>query len=564
MGKGLLYFCFSLLLLSCLFFSCAKKKRESEKGRKEIQVRFDSTYHFIVNSMLLSREKIDTCLALCDELTSVSPSLLTTRQLRLWNNSFSLSASYYLDNNEPKKALELLQRGMAVADSLGDKACFKRAANLLALIYSNWKLDKEANALFDKMLAVSDKSDRLTMGNIYLAKALHLAYTMKYDSAAYYVSLIDRLHIKKEDMLPGSYKSVDYSIRFLKGWYLTETPDSLHRAIELLQGLYDEYSPYKEQAVSFEGVCFRLGRAYDLAGDRERAIHYYNEAKHIIMEARPAPHLYEVASPLMDIFLKHGDMKRVVGFLPAWKAISEQYSDDQLRGMLAYYSIKLDVVAKEKELIKTEDMLFRKRIQVIGLSLLVILLTVLVVWGIIYWRDKKRQLHVLFETLMRRYIEWREINLYLANHYSTVQTRLLDTFGTDEKKDTLFSEKGETALESNDFYHKLYYRVLLVMEKEQPFLNPDLTLSSLAQMLMTNRTYLSVAINRMTGTNFSVWLAEYRVNYAIYLMNKSEADNNMNLFLYEEAGFNSRTTFYRQFKQITGLTPKQYLKRRTR
>lgn len=135
---------------------------------------------------------MDTCLALCDELTSVSPFLLAPRQLRLWNNSFSLSASYYLDNNEPKKALELLQRGIAVADSLGDKACLNRATNLLALIYSNWNLDKEANSLFDKMLVVSDKSDALTMGNIYLAKALHLAYTMKYDSAAYYVSLIDR------------------------------------------------------------------------------------------------------------------------------------------------------------------------------------------------------------------------------------------------------------------------------------------------------------------------------------------------------------------------------------
>lgn len=557
-----MYFCFSLLLLSCLFFSCTQKKRENEKGEKEIQVRFDSIYHFIVNSRLMSHEKMDTCLALCDELTSVSPFLLAPRQLRLWNNSFSLSASYYLDNNEPKKALELLQRGIAVADSLGDKACLNRATNLLALIYSNWNLDKEANSLFDKMLVVSDKSDALTMGNIYLAKALHLAYTMKYDSAAYYVSLIDRLHIKKEDMLPGSYKSVDYSIRFLKGWYLTETPDSLRRAIELLQGLYDEYSPYKEQAVSFESVCFRLGRAYDLAGDRERAIRYYNEAKHIIMESKPAPHLYEVASPLMDIFLKYDDMKSAVEFLPAWKTISERYSDNQLRGMLAYYSIKLDVVAKEKELIKTEDMLFRKRIQVIGLSLLVILLIVLVVWGIIYWRDKKRQLHVLFETLMRRYIEWREINLYLANHYSMVQTRLLVTSETDEKE-SLFPENGEKGLDNNDFYYKLYHRVLLVMKNEQPFLNPDLTLSSLAQMLMTNRTYLSVAINRVTGVNFSVWLAEYRVNYAIDLMNKSEADN-MDLLVYEKAGFSSRSTFYRQFKQITGLSPKQYLKRRTR
>ncbi|WP_302576285.1 helix-turn-helix domain-containing protein [Phocaeicola barnesiae] len=32
--------------------------------------------------------------------------------------------------------------------------------------------------------------------------------------------------------------------------------------------------------------------------------------------------------------------------------------------------------------------------------------------------------------------------------------------------------------------------------------------------------------------------------------------------IYTQAGFGSRTTFYRQFKQLTGLTPKQFLKQR--
>ena len=122
------------------------------------------------------------------------------------------------------------------------------------------------------------------------------------------------------------------------------------------------------------------------------------------------------------------------------------------------------------------------------------------------------------------------------------------------------TEHGTVSDVGDDFYRSLYYRVLLVMEKERPFLNPDLNISLLAKMAITNRTHLSAAINRMTGSNFSTWLAEYRVNYVIHLMNDTGM-NNMDA-LYEQAGFSSRTTFYRQFKQITGLTPKQFLKRR--
>lgn len=548
---------FFLCLLCNVFFSCLQKNEIPESTSKEIQARFDSTYHFIVNNMLMSYEKRDSFLSLCDELTSVSPSLLETRQIRLWNNSFALSASCYMNNNEPEKALTLLQRGMAIADSLGDKACLIRAANLLALIYSNWKLDEEANVLFDKMIALSDKQDVLTMGNTYLAKAMHMVYAMKYDSAAYYVSLIDSLHIKKEDMLPGSYKSVDYSIRFLKGWYLTETPDSLSRAIALLQGLYDEYAPHKEQAVSFEAVCFRLGRAYERAGNKENAMRYYGESKNLIMAAQPVSYQFEVAEPLMKSFLHNRDMKSVVEFFPVWKKISDQYYDNQLRGMLAYYSVKMEVLAKEKEILRAEDLLFKRRIEVIGLSLFVVILVVLIVWGLIYWRNKKRQLRTLFEALMRRYLEWREVNRYLVcEHYA--QIHLLND-PTEQEEDENTAQKSAADVD-DDFYRNLYYRVLLVMEKERPFLNPDLTISLLAKMAITNRTHLSAAINRMTGSNFSTWLAEYRVNYVIYLMNDTGM-NNMDT-LYEQAGFSSRTTFYRQFKQITGLTPKQFLKRK--
>ena len=99
------------------------------------------------------------------------------------------------------------------------------------------------------------------------------------------------------------------------------------------------------------------------------------------------------------------------------------------------------------------------------------------------------------------------------------------------------------------------------METDQPFLDPKFDLPILARLVGTNRTQLSVAINQQAQTTFSNWLAAYRVNYLIRQID-GQTDRYIDE-LYPTAGFASRTTFYRQFRQVTGLTPKQYMKERS-
>lgn len=551
---------FFLVTPCCILFSCQSEPTFSTNDL-EVQKRFDRNYHYVVNNMLMIHEKMDSLLIFCDELMSTSPSQLEPRQLRLWNYSYALSSSVYFNNNDLKKGLACLQRGLFLADSLNDPLCKNRISSTLALVYSNWKMNDEANELFNQVIANSDKCDTLSMANAYLTKATHMVYTMKYDSAIYYMSLIDKLNIKEEDMLPGSYESVDYITRFYKGWSLSEMPDSLDRSIELLQSLYDDYHARKEETVSFESVCFRLGKAYERAGDPKKAKLYYLEAKNLIL-ARPLSfHLFETSEPLMSTFIQEKDTKNAMQFLPVWKTISEQYYDNQLNGMLAYYSVKQDVVGMEKQILEVKGKLTQRRLEVIILVMVVIVLMVVIVWGIFYWRNKKRRLQTLFQVLMRRYIEWREMGIYLV---SKQEERLSLLAAIQEPENTtdenLQESSGTEATNDDDFYRTLYFRVLQVMEKDRPFLNPELNISLLAKAAITNRTHLSTAINRMTGTNFSTWLAEYRVNYVIHLMTTCGSDN-LDM-LYEKAGFGSRTSFYRQFKQITGLTPKQFLKQR--
>lgn len=555
---------FFLAIQCCILFSCQSKSSFSSDSH-DVSERFDRAYHYVVNNMLMTHEKMDTLLMCCDELLSTSPSQLEPDQLSKWIYSYALSSSVYFNNNELKKGLLCLQRGKFLADSLNDAACKNRISSMLALIYSNWKMDNEANDLFNQVIANSDKSDILSMGNAYLAKAIHMVYTQKYDSAVYYMSLIDKLNIKEEDMLPGSYKSVDYTTRFYKGWSLSEIPDSLDQSIALLQGLYNDYQGHKDDAVAFESVCFRLGKAYERAGEKKKANYYYQEAKDLILARPTSFQLFETSDPLMNTFIQKNDTKSVLQFLPVWKTISEQYYDNQLNGMLAYYSVKQDVAGMEKQILEAKGKLAQRRLGIVILMMVVVVLVLVIVWGIIYWRNRKRRIQQLFNVLMRRYIEWREMGIYLATRQeehlplSAAVKKSEDT--TDENLQMPSGvEVFSDGVNDDDFYRTLYYRVLLVMEKERPFLNPDLNISMLAKATITNRTHLSTAINRMTGTNFSTWLAEYRVNYIIHLMTTSGLDN-MDM-LYEKAGFGSRTSFYRQFKQITGLTPKQFLKQR--
>lgn len=562
--KKLLHYCklwgFSLVTPCCILFSCQSEPTCSPDDL-EFQKQFDRNYHYVVNNMLKTHEKMDTLLMFCDELMSTSPSRLEPRQLRLWNYSYALSSSVYFNNNDLKKGLACLQRGLFLSDSLNDPLCKNRISSTLALVYSNWKMNDEANELFNQVIANSDQSDTLSMANAYLAKAMHMVYTMKYDSAVYYMSLIDKLNIQEEDMLPGSYKSVDYTTRFYKGWSLSEIPDSLNRSIELLQSLYDDYHAHKEETVSFESVCFRLGKAYERAGDPKKADFYYQEAKDLILTRPVSFQLFETSEPLMSTYIQEKDTKNAMQLLPVWKTISEQYYDNQLNGMLTYYSVKQDVAGMEKQILEAEGKLTQRRLEIVILVMVVIVLMLIIVWGIFYWRNKKRRLQTLFQVLMRRYIEWREMGIYLVSKQEESLPLLAVGQDLEATTDETLQESSDSeGTSDDDFYRNLYYRVLLVMEKDRPFLNPELTISLLAKAAITNRTHLSTAINRMTGTNFSTWLAEYRVNYVIHLMTTSGSDNwDM---LYEKAGFGSRTSFYRQFKQITGLTPKQFLKQR--
>lgn len=103
----------------------------------------------------------------------------------------------------------------------------------------------------------------------------------------------------------------------------------------------------------------------------------------------------------------------------------------------------------------------------------------------------------------------------------------------------------------------LMERLRQLMDEQKPYLNPDLKLQDVADMLGTNRTYITNAIKESCGQTFSLFVNTYRVEYAKQLLSR-QPDMKM-IALATKAGFTTDGSFFRTFKAITGTTPKEWL-----
>lgn len=101
-------------------------------------------------------------------------------------------------------------------------------------------------------------------------------------------------------------------------------------------------------------------------------------------------------------------------------------------------------------------------------------------------------------------------------------------------------------------------RIENYMDEERPYLNPDLNLSKLADSLQLKNYQITQALNRVRKQTFSQYINTYRVEEAQKLLGSSEYDHFTLLAIGYEAGFNSKASFNRVFKAISGLSPSAY------
>jgi ABC-type antimicrobial peptide transport system permease subunit/AraC-like DNA-binding protein len=96
------------------------------------------------------------------------------------------------------------------------------------------------------------------------------------------------------------------------------------------------------------------------------------------------------------------------------------------------------------------------------------------------------------------------------------------------------------------------------MEAGRFYQDAELNLRSLAEALDVHPNELSRIINMALGKNFNDFINEYRIREVIHKMQDPAYDRITLLGIAFDAGFNSKTTFNRAFRQMTRKSPAEY------
>ena len=99
----------------------------------------------------------------------------------------------------------------------------------------------------------------------------------------------------------------------------------------------------------------------------------------------------------------------------------------------------------------------------------------------------------------------------------------------------------------------------LYRRRNRMYRQNDLSLEKLADILQSNRSYVSSAINQYSGMSFTQWLNSWRIKEAIARLS-DPADATPLKAISDEVGFNTIAVFYKAFQKETGCPPAKYRK----
>ena len=102
---------------------------------------------------------------------------------------------------------------------------------------------------------------------------------------------------------------------------------------------------------------------------------------------------------------------------------------------------------------------------------------------------------------------------------------------------------------------RVIYDILLYVEENH---QRNINLQSLAKELKYDYTYLSKLFGQWMGMTFTEYLNHYRISNALFFLDHNHDSISDIVF---KCGYNNFRTFNRNFKQIVGMSPTQYLKK---
>ncbi len=361
----------------------------------------------------------------------------------------------------------------------------------------------------------------------------------KYDSASIYITKsLDALsHMKTSDKVKFQY-TVTYlgagvNYVFAKQWEKAEA--MLEKAIISAKGT--EWEQYHiSSAQIYLSVIYTNRKEYQKAIDTLISAEKLTEPKD--------PKRVELYHYLAQNYLAENNLKEYKKYNELYQTARSSLSAENQKAVNKSVQI-LDSIIKEEA---------DKRKRTYNFLMALGIFTVLSLAGIIfYYQRKKAKQKQLFQNIISRLEQkLKENNSSTFIPKENPLESVIDT--TESQKDRTIPEAVE----------KKILQKLKKFEQSEKFINPNLSLSSLASDLKTNPRYLSEIISQHYGKNFNTYINELRIEYICRnILEDSKYRKYKVGALAEISGFSSAENFSKIFKKITGISPSVFIENAT-
>ena len=148
----------------------------------------------------------------------------------------------------------------------------------------------------------------------------------------------------------------------------------------------------------------------------------------------------------------------------------------------------------------------------------------------------------------------------------TYRPSLLLNYHSSDSTDNLVTEDAEiievdsvagnpATAEVKEWKEKLLH----LMQIGKAYEDPELSLTQVAKQLQSNPSFISRMVNQGFQQNFNDFVNQFRIEAVKEMLNKGEQKKQTLLGIALDCGFNSKATFNRAFKKVTGVSPKEWL-----
>ena len=331
--------------------------------------------------------------------------------------------------------------------------------------------------------------------------------------------------------------------------------------IALEAGDYMKAGLYYEQAIREHGFSqaayvvstyVGYGRALIAQKEYKSALEKLQIGKEISEKNITSLFRREVYLLLSACYDRLGEPKEALEYYKKYTAESFRLYNEDKERTEKELMVRYETEKRNKELAQKNMLLQKEQNRVMALVGITFVVLIVVLLFYINYRRKNR----LYKQIVRESVDWLAKERQFSKRIAEQEKQLQELIG---KAGAVDGGRYSGSSLNKDSQQELFGRLERLMQNDQVYKNSLFTREKMAELLGTNRTYLSQTINEQTGLTFTHYMNKYRIEEARRILADPQDDTPIKAIA-ADLGFSSVTTFYTLFKAAVQMSPDQYRK----